>query len=97
MGKVISDKYKSSPLIQGGLEIPRKVFVSWFDEKSITVLIEKVKSVNYPCVMDYVDHSKKILKDLLGENMEEDKEEAEVCEPSECDSDQRASSEDIIF
>ena len=93
----MSDKYKPSPLIQGGLGISRKVFVSWSNEKSRTVLNEKVKSVNSPCDMDYVDHSKKILKDLLGESMEEDKEEAEVCEPSECDSDQRASSEDIIF
>ena len=69
-GKVISDKYKPSPLIQGGLEIPVKVFVSWSDEKSMTILKEKVKSVNYSCDMDYVDDSKKILKDLLGESME---------------------------
>ena len=46
--------------------------------------------------MDYVDDSKNILKDLLGESMEKDKEEAEVCETSECHRDQRASSEDII-
>ena len=39
--------------------------------------------------MDYVDHS----KDLLGESMEEDEEEAEVCRPSECDMNQGASSE----
>ena len=37
---------------------------------------------------------KKILKDLLGESMEKDK-ETEICETSECDRDQRASSEDI--
>ena len=52
--------------------------------------------VNYSCDMDYVDDSKKILKDLLGESMEEDKEEVEVCKTSECGRDQRASSEDII-
>ena len=46
--------------------------------------------------MDYVDNSKKILKDLLGESMEEDEKEAEVCVTSECDRDQRASSEVII-
>ena len=46
--------------------------------------------------MDYVDDSKKILKDLLGESMEEDEEEGEVCETSECDTDQSASSDDII-
>ena len=55
-----------------------------------------VYNTNYPCHMDYVDDSKKILKDLLGESMEEDEEEAEVCETSECDRDQSASSDDII-
>ena len=47
--------------------------------------------------MDYVDDSKKILKDLLGESMEEDEKEAEVCETSECDRDQSVSSDDIIL
>ena len=68
-GKVISDKYRPSPLFQGGLEIPIKFLVSWSDEKSMTILKEKVKSVNYPCDMDYVDNSKKIWKDFLGESM----------------------------
>ena len=54
-GEVISDKHKLLPLFQGGLEIPIKVFVSWPDEKSMTILKEKGKSVNYPCDMDYVD------------------------------------------
>ena len=54
-GKVISDKFKSSPLFQGGLEILIKVLVSWSDEKSMTILKEKVKSVNYTCGIDYVD------------------------------------------
>ena len=93
--KVISDKYKPPPLSQGRLEIPIKVFVGWSNEKSMAILKEKVKSINYPCNMDYVDNSKKVLKDLLGESMEED-EEAEVCVTSECDRDQRASSEVII-
>ena len=57
--KVISDKYKLSLLFPGGLEIPIKVFVSWSDEKSMTILKQKVKRVNYPCNMDYVDDSKK--------------------------------------
>ena len=93
---VISDKCKPSPLFHGGLEIPIKVFVSWSNEKSMAILKEKVKSINYPCNMDYVDNSKKILKDLLRESMEEDEKEAEVCVTSECDRDQRASSEVII-
>ena len=95
-GKAISDKYKPSPLFQGGLEIPIKVFLNWADGKSMTILKEKVKSVNYPCDMDYVDNSKKILKDLLGESMAEDEEEAEVCKTPECDRGQRASSKGII-
>ena len=83
-------------MFQGGLEIPIKVFLCWSDEKSMTILKEKVKSVNYPCDVDYVDNSKKILKDLLGESMEKDREELEVCETSECDRDQRVSSEGNI-
>ena len=55
LGEVISDKCKLLPLFQGGLEIPIKVFVSWPDEKFMTILKEKGKSVNYPCDMDYVD------------------------------------------
>ena len=58
------------------MEIPIKVFISWSDEKSVTILKEKIKNLNYPCDMDYVDDSKKILKYLLGESMEEDEEEA---------------------
>ena len=46
--------------------------------------------------MDYVDDSKKILKDMLAESMEQDEEEVEVCETSECGRDQRASSENIV-
>ena len=83
-------------MFQGGLEISIKIFASCFDEKPIIILKEKVKSINYPCDMNYVDHSKKILKDLLWESKEEDKEEPEVWETSECDGDQRASSKDII-
>ena len=76
-------------MFQGGLEIPIKVFLCWSDEKSMTILKEKVKSVNYPCDVDYVDSSKKILKDLLGDSMAEDEEEAKVCKTPE-------SSKDII-
>ena len=47
-GKVILDKYKPSPFFQGGLEISIKVFVNWSDEISMTILNEKLKSVNYP-------------------------------------------------
>ena len=56
-GKVIWDKYKPSPLFHGGLDVPINVFVSWSNEKSMTILEEKVKSTNYPCNMDCVDVS----------------------------------------
>ena len=56
----------------------------------MTILQEKIKRVNYPCDMDYLDDSKKQLKDFLAERMEEGEEEVKVCETSECDSDQRA-------
>ena len=78
-GEVISDKYKPLPLFQGGLDVPINVVVSWSNEKSMTILKEKVKSANCPCNMNYVDDSKKILKDLLGESMEQDEEKVEVC------------------
>ena len=76
-------------MFQGGLDIPIKVFVSWSDEEPMTILKGKVKSVHFPCNTDYVDNSKKILKDLLGESMAEDEEEAKVCKTPE-------SSKDII-
>ena len=53
--KVIMDKYNPSLLFQGGLEIPIKVYVGWSNEKSMAILKEKVKSINYPCNMDYAD------------------------------------------
>ena len=49
-------------MFQGGLEIPIKLFVSWSNEKSMTILIERVKRVNSPYEMDYVDDWKKNLK-----------------------------------
>ena len=64
MGKVISDKYKTSPLFKGGLKIPVKVFISWSNEQSMTIFKEMVKSVNYPCDMDYVDDPKIYLKEF---------------------------------
>ena len=93
---VISDKHKPLSLFQGGLEIPMKVFVRLSDEKSMTILKEKIKTVNYPCDMDYVNGSKKFLKYLLGESMEEDEKEAEVGETSECGREYGGLSKDII-
>ena len=46
--------------------------------------------------MDYIDDLKNLKRFLLGESMEEDKEEMEVWKTTECDTDQRPLSEDII-
>ena len=46
------------------------VFVSCSDEKSMIILKEKVKSINYLWDMDYADDSKNVLKNLLEESME---------------------------
>ena len=67
--KVISDEYRPWCLFQGGLEIPIKVFVSWSNEKSMAILKEKVKSINYLAIW-IMQTIQKILKDLLGESME---------------------------
>ena len=75
-------------LFQGGLQIPIKVFVSWSDETSMTMIKEKVESINYSCDMDNVDDSKQIIRDLREETMEE--------EEADCDRHQRASSKGII-
>jgi len=38
MGQVESIKYKRSPLVQGGLEIPVEVNVHWKDERALEIL-----------------------------------------------------------
>ena len=54
----------------------------------MTMIKQKVESINYSCDMDNVDDSKQIIRDLREETMEE--------EEAECDRHQRASSKDII-
>ena len=54
----------------------------------MTMIKEKVESINYSCDMDNVDDSKQIIRDLREETMEE--------EEAECDRHQRALSKDII-
>ena len=46
--EVKSAKYKPSPLVQGGLEIPIEVTVKWKDLKAIDILNKRVEEVSYP-------------------------------------------------
>ena len=62
-GEVTAIKYKPSPLLQGGLEIPIVVTVKWDDKNAIDILRKKVEEVSYPLREDdrYTDESQDIL------------------------------------
>lgn len=65
-GKVISDKRKRSPLLQGGLEIPISITVKWTTKKeNMAILKAKVDEVAYNIDIEYVDDSKSILSQIL--------------------------------
>ena len=61
----------ASPLLQGGLEIPIKVSVTWDCLGKLSILVAKVKDVQYPITGQYIDSSKDIPHDLGVENDEE--------------------------
>ena len=61
----------ASPLLQGGLEIPIKVSATWDSPEKLSTLMEKVKYVQYPIAKAYTDNSKEILKELVGDEMDE--------------------------
>ena len=83
-GKVVNERYKPSPLFQGGLEIPIKVFVQWYNINGIKILQEKVERVGYPPDGEnYTDDSKEILKSLLGDNDIEEEEDDVASEREE--------------
>lgn len=67
--EVKSAKYRPSPLVQGGLEIPIEVTVRWADKRGLHILKEKVDSVRYPVSDEekYIDDSKEILKTILND------------------------------
>ena len=69
--EVKSAKYKPSPLVQGGLEIPIEVTVKWKDLKAIDILNKRVEEVSYPVGED---ESKDILKSLLLEEVSSESE-----------------------
>ena len=58
-------------MLQGGLEIPIKVSVTWDSPENLSILMEKVKDVQYPIAGAYIDNSKEILKELVGGEMDE--------------------------
>ena len=66
-GEVTAIKYKPSPLVQGGLEIPIAVTVKWDDKNAIDILRKKVEEVSYPLGEDdrYTDESKDILNLMM--------------------------------
>ena len=66
--EVYKKKPMTSPLLQGGLEIPIKVFVTWDCLEKLSILVAKVKDVQYPITGEYIDSSKDILHDLGVEN-----------------------------
>ena len=70
-GRVKSDRYRPSPLLQGGLEIPTTVTVKWEDENKLDVLKTKVASVGYSMEEPYKDDSDYILKRILGGDQDE--------------------------
>ena len=68
-GEVTAIKYKPSPLVQGGLEIPIAVTVKWDDKNVIDILRKKVE-VSYRLGEDdrYTDESKDILNLILNDD-----------------------------
>ena len=73
--EVHKEKPMASPLVQGGLEIPIKVSVTWDEPKKLSILVVKVKQVEYPLTKEYVNDSKNILKGL---GIEKDKDDDNV-------------------
>ena len=62
--EVHKEKPMASPLVQGGLEIPIKVSVTWYEPEKLSILVAKVKEVEYPMTAEHVDDSKNISQEL---------------------------------
>ena len=75
IGKVISEQFRPSPLLQGGLEIPVEIKVEWENETALHILKEKVSSLNKQEV--YKDDSKEKLREILIEDHDVDEEDAD--------------------
>ena len=61
-------KPRLSPLEQGGLEIPIKVLVSWDSCKKLSILVYKIKEVEYPITGNESDN----ISEELGVEEEEE-------------------------
>ena len=75
IGKVISEQFRPSPLLHGGLEIPIEIKFEWENETALHILKEKVSSLNVQEV--YKDDSKEILREILVEDHDVDEEDAD--------------------
>ena len=63
-------KPKRSPLIQGGLEIPKVISVQWRNVRSVAILKEIREEVSYSVEKDYVNDLKSILAEIKGEDID---------------------------
>ena len=83
MGEVKSIKYKRSPLVQGGLEIPVEVTVYQEDERVLEILKRKTE-VSSPLegTEEYQDQSKDILNLILNVDVLSDSDSEEPIEQS---------------
>ena len=54
-----SDKWKRSPLANGGLEIIIDIEVDWEDKEKLAILTKQVKQVHYPLYSNYCDDLKR--------------------------------------
>ena len=75
--EVHKEKPMASPLVQGELEIPIKVSVRWDEPGKLSILVAKVKEVEYPLTGEYVDDSKNSLEELGIEGDEDDDDDVE--------------------
>ena len=76
----------ASPFLQGGLEIPIKVTVTWNEPEKLSILVAKVQAVERPLIGEYVDDSKKKLHEL---GIEGDEEDGEDDDNSDCEVDDK--------
>ena len=75
--EVHKEKPMASPLVRGELEIPIKVSVRWDEPGKLSILVAKVKEVEYPLTGEYVDDSKNSLEELGIEGDEDDDDDVE--------------------
>ena len=75
--KVHKEKPMASPLAQGRLEIPIKVSITWDEPEKLSILVAKMKEVEYSLTREYADDQKNILQQLGIEEDEDDNDDME--------------------